>query len=78
MGEQEPVFWLMRSIQYIDYSIDIFIKEAMLVMHYSKGGLDLKEIERMPFDIFEKFVDEANRIQDLMSDNKDPEIRKGE
>lgn len=68
----------MRSLQYIDYSIDVFIKESMLVMHYSKGGLNLSDLESMPFDIFEKYVDEAVRIQELMMKDSNQELRRGD
>lgn len=53
----------MRSLQYIDYNMDAFVKESMLAMHYSKGGLTEEGLREMPFDIFELYVNEALRIQ---------------
>ena len=49
----------------------------MLVMHYSKGGLTLEELKEMPFNIFEKFIDEAIRIQNEQNNNEN-KIRRGE
>jgi hypothetical protein len=77
VGEQEPVFWIMQSLAYIDYSREAFVKESMLVMHYSKGGLTVGDLERMPFNIFEMYVDEAIRIQNEQTKNNEGDIKHG-
>lgn len=67
----------MESIQYIDFNMDAFVKESMLAMHYSKGGLTLEELRDMPFDIYEMYVKEAIRIQEDMKSGNE-KMRKGE
>jgi len=55
--------WLSKSLAYIDYTKEIFIKEAFLIMFYTKGGINLTLLENMPFDDFFLFLQEAERIQ---------------
>lgn len=46
------------------------MKEAFLIMNYSKGGMNYDNIINLPFDIYELSVNEANRIQELYNENK--------
>ena len=55
------------SFKYIDFNKDIFVKESVLVMTYTKGGVTLKNLELMPFVDYEKYLQEAIRIQNLDS-----------
>ena len=68
---------MIESLQYLDYTTDMFVKESMLVMYFSKGGLDYKSLRDMPFDTFEKFVDESVRIQNE-NQNNNGKLRRGD
>jgi len=58
---------LSESLCYIDYTKEIFVKEAFLIMYYSKGGLNLTMLENMDLSYFHLFLKEAERIQELHS-----------
>ena len=60
--------WLSDSILLLDYDKVSFIKEAFLVMYYTRGGTSLDRLEKMPFDEFALFVEEAFRIHNLSAD----------
>lgn len=78
MGEQNPFFWLIGAIEYIDFSWEVFIKESFLVMTYTKGGITMEQLEQMPFDRYEKCVNEAIRIQnEATSESDSTELRRG-
>jgi hypothetical protein len=63
----------MDAWNYIDFDFDMFIKESVLVMYYTKGGISLKELRELPFHLYEKYVEEAIRIQDMMNKKKPSE-----
>ena len=63
--ERTRLNWLTNSLQHIDFNFDIFIQEAFLVGVWSKGGIQMKDLESMPFDRYELAVKEALRIQEI-------------
>ena len=66
---QSRLNWLVTSFLYIDYDKRSFIKESVLVMYYTKGGLQQERLESIPFDDFTLYVEEANRIQELQNED---------
>ena len=66
---QSRLNWLVTSFLYIDYDKRSFIKESVLVMYYTKGGLQQERLESMPFDDFMLYVEEANRIQEQQNED---------
>jgi hypothetical protein len=72
-GVREAPFldlWLVDAFKYIDFNYEILTKESCLVMYYTKGGLPLSELGKLPFNRYEMFVEEAIRIQEEI--NKKP------
>jgi len=57
------LFWLTDAIRYIDFTKDIFIRESVVMMYYTKGGLDIQTIFDLPFNEYEVYLDEAIKIQ---------------
>ena len=66
---QSRLNWLVTSFFYIDYDKRSFKKESVLVMYYTKGGLQQERLESIPFDDFTLYVEEANRIQELQNED---------
>lgn len=56
---------IIDAIRFVDYDVESYIKESFLVMHYTKGGLNLKDLDIMPFDEFRIWIKEATRIQNM-------------
>ena len=59
-------FVITDAVKFVDYDTESYIKESFLVMHYTKGGLTLKDIDTMPFSEFKVWIKEATRIQDMI------------
>ena len=55
------------GLNYIDYDKLAFIQESVLIMYYTKGGMDLRTLEEIPFQDFLLYVTEAKRIENLQS-----------
>jgi hypothetical protein len=64
---------IVKGIGFIDYDLSAYIKESFLVMHYTKGGLSIDELDHIPFDEFRMWVGEAVRIQNMILKNQNGE-----
>jgi len=54
--------WLFDSLQYIDFSEDIFIQEAFAVAQLTYGSIGFSELRNMDFKMYQKIIAECVKI----------------
>jgi len=69
-GRSHEVTWLLEAIKFIDFTKENFIKESFLIMYYTKGGINKKELDGMPFDEYEIWLKEAIIVQENLTEKE--------
>lgn len=62
----------------VDYNKETYIKESIMIMYYTKGGVTKKDIDNMSLDEIDMYLKEVSRIQsESMKGIEDNDIRHG-
>jgi len=61
-GSSIEVLWLFDSFQYIDFSENIFVQEAIAVAQLTYGSIGFSELKNMDFKMYEKIIEQCVKI----------------
>jgi len=61
------VGWIFNSIEWLDFSSEIFLEEAYVVMQISNGGFNYDNLREMDFNDYEYVIKVTKPIAEKMS-----------
>ena len=70
----EEIVCIPDAIKLIDYPMEDFIQENMLMMNMSKGGLTYSDLCSLPFDVHQRYCKISADLQEELKKNNPGEV----